>query len=79
MKIVSISEATLKLAQLVDAAAAGEDVVIEKNGVPAARLVPVEPTPKPPRRIGLLKGKFEIPDDFDAPLPDDLLADFEGW
>lgn len=77
MKNVSISEAALKLAQLVDAAAAGEDVVIEKDGVPAARLVPVEPTPKSPRRIGLLKGKFEVPDDFDAPLPDDVLSDFE--
>lgn len=68
MKNVSISEAAAKLAQLVDTAAAGEDVVIEKNGVPAARLVPVEPAPKPPRRIGLLKGKFAIAGDFDAPV-----------
>lgn len=68
----------MQLAQLVEAAVAGEDIVIEKNGVPAIRLVPVEPSPKRLRRPGLLKGKFDIPDDFDAPLPDDVLADFEG-
>lgn len=78
MKNVSIPEAASNLAQLVDAAAAGEDVVIEKDGVAAVRLVRVEPAAKRPRRFGLLKGKFEIPDDFDAPLPDDVLADFEG-
>jgi prevent-host-death family protein len=78
MKNVSIPEAASNLAQLVDAVAAGEDVVIEKDGVAAVRLVRIEPLPKRPRRFGLLKGKFEIPDDFDAPLPDDVLADFEG-
>ena len=78
MKHVSIHDAALELAQLVDAAAAGEDVVIEKNGVPAVRLVPIEPAAKRPRVAGLMKGKLDIADDFDAPLPDDVLADFEG-
>lgn len=78
MKNVSIPEAALQLAQLVDAAASGEEVVIEKDGLPAVRLVRIEPTPKRPRRAGVLRGKFEISDDFDAPLPDDMLADFEG-
>lgn len=78
MKNMSIPEAALKLEQLVKAAAAGEDVVIEKDGVPAVRLVRVAPTAKRQRHFGLLRGKFDIPDDFDAPLPNDVLADFEG-
>ncbi|MCC6069679.1 type II toxin-antitoxin system Phd/YefM family antitoxin [Massilia sp. GCM10020059] len=78
MKNVSIPEAALHLAQLVDAAACGEEVVIEKDGLPAVRLVRIEPAAKRPRRAGLLKGKFEISDDFDSPLPDDVIAGFEG-
>lgn len=78
MKNVSIHEAALHLAQLVDTAACGEEVVIEKDGLPAVRLVRIEPAAKRPRLAGLLKGKFEISDDFDSPLPDDVIAGFDG-
>jgi antitoxin (DNA-binding transcriptional repressor) of toxin-antitoxin stability system len=48
--------------------------VITRAGKPVARLVPIEA--KPPRVIGRDDGLFEVPDDFDAPLPDEVLAPF---
>jgi antitoxin (DNA-binding transcriptional repressor) of toxin-antitoxin stability system len=60
---------------LIDEAAAGEDVVIAKNGTPVVRLVPVRPTSRR-RGFGALKGKIRVSDDFDAPLPDDVLRAF---
>lgn len=77
MQTVNIREAKTQFSRLVDAAASGEEIVIAKAGVSAARLVPVE-RPKVVRRFGGLKGKVRIADDFDAPLPDDVLAGFEG-
>lgn len=53
MKNMSIPDAALNLAELVEAASAGEDVVIEKDGDPAVRLVRIEPVAKRPRRFGL--------------------------
>ena len=72
---VSVDNPEAKLADLVDKAAAGEEVIIEKNGQPVARLVIVE---DPERRAGFgsMKGKIWIADDFDAPLPDEVLRDF---
>ncbi len=51
--------------------------MIAKAGKPVVRLVPFA-KPKPPRRLGGLQSKIRTADDFDAPLPDDLLAAFEG-
>jgi prevent-host-death family protein len=76
MQTVNIHEAKTQFSRLVDAAA-GEEIVIAKAGKPTARLVPIEKT-KVTRRFGGLKGKVRIRDDFDAPLPDDLIAAFEG-
>ena len=77
MDTVNIYEAKTRLSQLVDKAAAGEDVVVSRNGKPLVRLTRLESAP---RRIkfGLLKGKVTIAPDFDAPLPDAVLAGFEG-
>ena len=77
MRTVNIHEAKTQFSRLVDAAANGEEIVIAKAGKPAARLVPME-RPKVVRRFGGLKGKVRIADDFDAPLPDDVIAAFEG-
>ncbi|HEY3598230.1 MAG TPA: type II toxin-antitoxin system Phd/YefM family antitoxin [Paraburkholderia sp.] len=77
MQTVNIHEAKTNFSRLVDAAAGGEEIIIAKAGKPAARLVPMEQT-KVSRRFGLLKGKIQIADDFDAPLPDDVIATFEG-
>jgi antitoxin (DNA-binding transcriptional repressor) of toxin-antitoxin stability system len=57
--------------------AAGEVITITKRGVPVALLVPVE-AQKGKRQHGFCEGKFTVPDDFDAPLPDEILDAFEG-
>ena len=57
---------------------AGETVVILRDGRPIAEIRPVAGEPRQPRPHGLAAGEFATPDDFDAPLPDDILAVFEG-
>ena len=76
---VNISEAKTRWSELVMRAHQGQTVVIAKHGVPMAKLVPLDAPPTKRKIIfGLMKGEFIEPDDFDAPLPDDLLALFEG-
>ena len=77
MQIVNIHEAKTQFSRLVDAAAGGEEIIIAKAGKPTARLVPMKFV-KAKRRFGGLKGQIRISDDFDAPLPDDVIAAFEG-
>ncbi len=74
MHAVNIHEAKTHLSRLVEEAAGGEEIIIAKAGRPVARIVAL-PAEKP-RKLGLLKGKFKIPDDFDAPLTDEVLRDF---
>lgn len=77
MQTVNIHEAKTNFSKLIDAVGQGQEIVIAKAGKPAARLVPVD-AKKPVRKPGALKGKIQVADDFDAPLPDDLQAAFEG-
>ena len=74
---VSLYEAKTQLSRLVDRALRGQEVVITRHGRPVARLVPAKPQ-RDPRKLGALRGKIRVAKDFDAPLPDDLLALFEG-
>ena len=76
MGTVNIYEAKTRLSQLVDIAAAGEDVVIGRNGKPLVRITRLE-EPKRQIRFGVLKSKVTIAKDFDAPLPDAVIAGFE--
>jgi len=74
---VNMHEAKTHLSRLVEQVQDGEEVVIAKAGKPVARLVKVKPDDgRRPR--GLLKGRIQIPDDFDDPLPDDILDLFEA-
>ena len=77
MEAVNIYDAKTRLSQLVDKAAAGEDVLVSRNGKPLVRITQLE---GPRRRIkfGVLKGKVSVSPDFDAPLPNEALAGFEG-
>lgn len=77
METVNIYDAKTHLSKLVDKAASGEDVVVSRNGKPLVRITRLEP-PKRRIRFGLLRGKLVVPEDFDAPLPDEVLAGFEG-
>ena len=77
MKKVNIYEAKTRLSELVEEAASGRDVVIARAGRPVARLTRLAGTTRK-RRLGLLNGRFRIPDDFNRPLPDEVLRAFEG-
>jgi prevent-host-death family protein len=79
-KTVNIHDAKTHLSSLVAEAEAGEDIVIARAGKPVVRLVPVEAKAKKriDRKPGFLKGKIWIGPDFDAPLPDEILAAFRG-
>jgi prevent-host-death family protein len=77
METVNIYDAKTRLSQLVDKAAAGEDVVVSRNGKPLVRITRLE-APKRRIRFGVLKGKLKVAADFDAPLPDEVLAGFGG-
>jgi antitoxin (DNA-binding transcriptional repressor) of toxin-antitoxin stability system len=59
-------------------AAAGETLLVVEQDKPVAEIRPAMSPLPGPRPIGLAAGQFIVPDDFDAPLPDDVLRDFEG-
>ncbi len=77
MKPVNIHQAKTELSKLVERAEAGEEVIIARAGRPAAKLVPLTQV-RGRRRLGLLDGKFKIPDDFNEPLPESVLRAFAG-
>ena len=77
MRVVNIHAARTYLSRLVNEAAAGEEIVIARAGKPVARLLPFEPR-RQPRQPGLLKGKIWIAEDFDDPLPEEIMAGFRG-
>lgn len=73
----NVHEAKTHFSRLLQKVAAGEEVTIARDGVPVARLVPVEPV-LTPRKLGRYAGKIWMAEDFDAPLPADILAGFYG-
>jgi prevent-host-death family protein len=77
MSKVNVHEAKTRFSRLLRRVAAGEEITIANRGVPVARLVPV-PAEETGRKLGFFQGHMTIPDDFDAPLPDDVLDAFEG-
>lgn len=72
----NIHQAKTHLSRLLKRVAAGEEIVIAKAGTPIARLVPAM-APLRARKLGTDRGVFRVPKDFDAPLPEEVLADFE--
>jgi prevent-host-death family protein len=76
-KSVNIHEAKTMLSKLVERAEAGEEIIIARAGKPAAKLVPLTRS-RVRRKLGLLDGKLQIPDDFNDPLPESVLRGFEG-
>jgi len=73
---VGVHEAKTHLSRLLQRVAAGDEVIITRGGVPVAKLVPVEGGGR--RVLGQDEGRYVVPDDFDAPLPEDLVATFES-
>ena len=74
---VSLYRAKSTLSALVERAAEGEEIVISKSGKPKAKLVPLDDV-RPQRSPGKGRGMWHVGEDFDAPLPDDIRAAFEG-
>jgi prevent-host-death family protein len=72
---VNIYEAKSKLSKLINQVIAGEEVIVAKWGKPVAKIVPFD-KPSRDRKPGSAKGKILISDDFDAPLPDEILKEF---
>ncbi len=86
METVNIHEAKTNLSRLLARVEQGEEIVIANRGVPVAKLVPL-PTKRDGLRpafghrrasLGQDRGRFTVPDDFDAPLPETILTAFEG-
>lgn len=75
-KTVNVHEAKTQLSRLLSQVERGEEVVIARAGRPIARLLPFEPRDAS-RVLGGDEGTVWIADDFDAPLPEDVLAEFE--
>ncbi|WP_058185654.1 type II toxin-antitoxin system Phd/YefM family antitoxin [Terracidiphilus gabretensis] len=89
MPTVNIYEAKTQFSKLVDKAASGTDIIIARNGKPVARITTLQETKKlfspeereerlKARGMGALQGQGWIADDFDNPLPPEILAEFEG-
>lgn len=76
MASVGVHEAKTHLSGLLRRVRAGEEIIITRNNEPLAKLVPVDSAG--PRRLGIDQGRYEVPEDFDAALPDDLLGAFEA-
>jgi len=74
---VNIRQAKAHLSRLLQRVSAGEDVIIARAGVPVARLVAVTPA-RAPRPVGMYRGQFTVPEDFDDPLPAEVLALFSS-
>ncbi|HEY2457625.1 MAG TPA: type II toxin-antitoxin system Phd/YefM family antitoxin [Candidatus Acidoferrum sp.] len=75
-KEVNTHEAKTHLSRLLKRVALGEEITIASRGKPMARLVPIHEVPA--RKLGMFQGKFVIPDNFDEPLPGEILDAFEG-
>lgn len=75
MHTVNIHEAKTRFSKLIEAVLNGEEVIIAKAGKPAAKLIPF--SEKKQRKFGILKGKIRINSDFDEPLPENVLKQFE--
>ena len=74
---VNIHDAKTQFSKLIELTQAGEEFIIAKAGKPVARLIPISQEPRK-RQLGLLDGAIQVPDDFNTPLPNDVLATFEG-
>lgn len=77
MQTTNIHEAKTHFSKLLERVSKGEEVIIAKAGTPVARLIPFSPGARK-REFGKDRGLFEVPEDFDAPLPDEFLALFEA-
>jgi len=77
MRQINIHQAKTHLSRLVDEAVAGESFIIAKAGKPLVKVVALshEDHPSP---LGFMAGEFEVPEDFDSMMQDEIVAMFQG-
>ena len=75
MEIVNIHQAKTHLSRLLERVVGGEEIVIAKNGRPIAKVVPIGDQPRQP---GRLKGRIEVFSNLEDPLPEEVIAAFQG-
>jgi antitoxin (DNA-binding transcriptional repressor) of toxin-antitoxin stability system len=78
MMQVSVEDIQQNLLVYLQRVEAGETLVIVRAGQPVVEMKPIKIGAEAPRPFGLCAGEFTVPEDFDAPLPEDLLQAFEG-
>ncbi len=78
MSTISVQDIQRNPADFLHRVAAGEEILLLDGQRAVAEVKPLAATPAGPRPWGLAAGEFTVPDDFDAPLPEELLNDFEG-
>jgi prevent-host-death family protein len=78
MNAISLQDLQRDPEALLDRVEAGESLVVSRDGRPVAELRPIPSPQTTPRPFGLAAGSFVVPDDFDSPLAEDLLREFEG-
>jgi prevent-host-death family protein len=77
MEQVNIHQAKTHFSKLVEKVLDGQEIIISKAGKPVAKLVPFNQGASS-RKLGLMKGKIRMSADFDAPLPESIIEEFEG-
>ncbi|MEH1788252.1 type II toxin-antitoxin system Phd/YefM family antitoxin [Nostoc sp.] len=78
MNWISVDEIKRDLLGYLQRVEAGETLVIIRGGKPIAEIKPTVKVPDTSRPFGLCAGEFIVPDDFDEPLPDNIISEFEG-
>lgn len=77
MTNINLAQLAQDPVSLLDRVEAGESIVVMREGRAVAELRPIATPQSEPRPFGLAAGSFTVPDDFDAPLPEEILREFE--
>lgn len=75
---VTVDELKRDLSGYLHRVEAGETLIVEDANQPVAEVKPIAPPPSAPRPFALAAGEFTVPADFDQPLPENILNEFEG-
>lgn len=75
---VNIEDMEKDLSKFIQGVECGEKLIINSFGKPVAEVKPIITSPREMRPYALCAGEFEVADDFDEPLPDDILSSFQG-
>ncbi len=78
METINIHQAKTNLSRLLSRVELGEEIIIANRGIPIAKLVPFRSSANRRSSLGKDRGLFIVPEDFNTPLPEDILAAFEG-